>query len=129
MGYSFRLAACFLYASSHRQDNTYHSICYTNRGAPILSRKRGMIFNMRRETVFQVKARRVANHKASNSAPLIAFITRNTFHFGTTEGLSTVTCKDFNKDQIQTNITASTLFKCGKNGCSMTFHCLNLMNE
>ena len=32
--YSFRLAArVLLYASSHRQDNTYHSLCYTSRGA------------------------------------------------------------------------------------------------
>ena len=31
MGYSFRLAArVLLYAPSHRQDNTYHSICYTS---------------------------------------------------------------------------------------------------
>ena len=34
IGYSFRLAArFFLYASSHRQDNTYHSLCYTSREA------------------------------------------------------------------------------------------------
>ena len=34
MGYSLRLAArVLLYASSHRQDNTYHSLCYTSRGA------------------------------------------------------------------------------------------------
>ena len=34
MGYSFRLGAKFiLCASSHRQDNTYHSLCYTSRGA------------------------------------------------------------------------------------------------
>ena len=34
MGYSFRLAArVLLYASSHRQDNTYHGLCYTSRGA------------------------------------------------------------------------------------------------
>ena len=34
MGYSFRLAArVLLYASFHRQDNTYHSLCYTSRGA------------------------------------------------------------------------------------------------
>ena len=34
MGYSFRLAArVLLYASSHRQDSTYHSLCYTSRGA------------------------------------------------------------------------------------------------
>ena len=34
MGYSFRFAArVLLYASSHRQDNTYHSLCYTSRGS------------------------------------------------------------------------------------------------
>ena len=34
MGYSFRLAArVLLYAPSQRQDNTYHSLCYTSRGA------------------------------------------------------------------------------------------------
>ena len=34
MGYSFRLAArVLLYSSSHRQDNTYHGLCYTSRGA------------------------------------------------------------------------------------------------
>ena len=34
MGYSFQLAArVLLYASSHRQDNTYHGLCYTSSGA------------------------------------------------------------------------------------------------
>ena len=34
MGYSFRLTArVLLYTPSHRQDNTYHSLCYTSRGA------------------------------------------------------------------------------------------------
>ena len=34
MGYSFRLAArVILYASPHIQDNTYHGLCYTSRGA------------------------------------------------------------------------------------------------
>ena len=34
LGYSFRLAArVLLYASSHRQDNTYHGLCYTSRKA------------------------------------------------------------------------------------------------
>ena len=34
IGYSFQLAArVLLYAPSHRQDNTYHSLCYTSRGA------------------------------------------------------------------------------------------------
>ena len=34
IGYSYRLAArVLLYASSHRQDNTHHVLCYTNCGA------------------------------------------------------------------------------------------------
>ena len=34
VGYSYRLAArVLLYAPSHRQDNTYHGLCYTSRGA------------------------------------------------------------------------------------------------
>ena len=34
IGYSNRLTArVLLYAPSHRQDNTYHGLCYTSRGA------------------------------------------------------------------------------------------------
>ena len=34
IGYSYRLTATvLLYAPSHRQDNTYHILCYTSRGA------------------------------------------------------------------------------------------------
>ena len=34
IGYSFRLTArVLLYALSHRQDNTYHGLCYSSRGA------------------------------------------------------------------------------------------------
>ena len=34
IGYSYRLAAKdILYAPSHRQDNTYHGLCYTSRAA------------------------------------------------------------------------------------------------
>ena len=33
IGYSYRLTArVLLYAPSHRQDNTYHGLCYTSRG-------------------------------------------------------------------------------------------------
>ena len=33
IGYSFRLTArVLLYAPSHRQDSTYHGLCYTSRG-------------------------------------------------------------------------------------------------
>ena len=34
IGYSYRLAARgLLYAPSHRQDNTYHGLCYTSHGS------------------------------------------------------------------------------------------------
>ena len=34
IGYSYRLTARgILYAPSHRQDNTYHGLCYTSCGA------------------------------------------------------------------------------------------------
>ena len=43
IGYSFRLAArVLLYASSHRQDNTYHGLCYTSRGALAATRNSSM---------------------------------------------------------------------------------------
>ena len=45
MGYSFRLTArVLLYASSHRQDNIYHGLCYTSRGA--LAGTRNSLFFM-----------------------------------------------------------------------------------
>ena len=41
MGYSFRLAArVLLYTPSHRQDSTYHGLCYTSRGALAGTRNR-----------------------------------------------------------------------------------------
>ena len=41
IGYSFRLTArVLLYAPSHRQDSTYHGLCYTSRGALA-----GLVFN------------------------------------------------------------------------------------
>ena len=43
IGYSYRLTArVLLYAPSHRQDNTYHSLCYTSRGALAGTRNRSM---------------------------------------------------------------------------------------
>ena len=43
IGYSFGLTArVLLYASSHRQDNTYHSLCYTSRGAMAGTRNSSM---------------------------------------------------------------------------------------
>ena len=42
-GYGFRLAARdLLYAPSHRQNSTYHSLCYTSRGALAETRNSSM---------------------------------------------------------------------------------------
>ena len=44
MGYSFRLTArVLLYAPSHRQDSTYHSLCYACRGALVRTRNSSVI--------------------------------------------------------------------------------------
>ena len=51
MGYSFRLTArVLLYAPSHRQDNTYHGLCYTSRGALA-----GTVFNPSAQTRKYIK--------------------------------------------------------------------------
>ena len=43
IGYSFRLAArVLLYAPSHRQDSTYHGLCYTSRVALVGTRNSSM---------------------------------------------------------------------------------------
>ena len=43
IGYSFRLAArVLLYALSHRQDSTYHGLCYISLGALAATRNRSM---------------------------------------------------------------------------------------
>ena len=43
IGYSFRLTAMvLLYAPSHRQDSTYHGLCYTSRGALVGMRNSSM---------------------------------------------------------------------------------------
>ena len=43
IGYSFRLSASvLLYAPSHRQDSTYHGLCYTSRGALFGTRNSSM---------------------------------------------------------------------------------------
>ena len=43
IGFSFRLTArVLLYAPSHRQDSTYHGLCYTNRGVLVGMRNSSM---------------------------------------------------------------------------------------
>ena len=44
IGYSFRLTArVLLYAPSHRQNSTYHSLCYTSRGALAETRNNSVV--------------------------------------------------------------------------------------
>ena len=44
IGYSYRLTArVLLYAPSHRQDNIYHGLCYTSRGALAGTRNNSMV--------------------------------------------------------------------------------------
>ena len=46
IGYSFRLAArVLLYGSSHRQESTYHGLCYTSRGSLAGTRNRSMVYS------------------------------------------------------------------------------------
>ena len=53
MGYSFRLAErVLLYAAYHRQDNTYHGLCYTSHGTLAGTR------NLNAYRVARAKARR-----------------------------------------------------------------------
>ena len=48
IGYSFRLAArVLLCAPSHRQDSTYHGLCYTSRGALAGTRYSSMVHPMK----------------------------------------------------------------------------------
>ena len=45
IGYSYRLTArVLLYAPPHIQDNTYHGLCYTSRGALAGTRNSSMVF-------------------------------------------------------------------------------------
>ena len=56
MGYSFRLAArVLLYAHFHRQDSTYHSICYISRGTLDGMRNSWILGKKVTEVPFQLK--------------------------------------------------------------------------
>ena len=53
IGYSYRLTArVLLYAPSHRQDNTYHGLCYTSRGALAGTRNSSMGFKNKLVFIF-----------------------------------------------------------------------------
>ena len=49
MGYSFRLAArVLIYVPSHRQDSTYHGLCYTSRGT-LAGMRNGSIWSIMKD--------------------------------------------------------------------------------
>ena len=57
IGYSYRLTAMvLLYAPSHRQDNTYHGLCYTSRGAPAGTRNIVVFTDASSTFLFMVKS-------------------------------------------------------------------------
>ena len=56
IGYSFRFAAkVLLYAPSHRQDSTYHSLCYTSCGALAGTRNSSMGGHVNRVSAREVE--------------------------------------------------------------------------
>ena len=82
MGYSFQLAArFFLYASSHRQDITYHSLCYTShralagmRNSRLLEHNNTLLLNMvLSEVMSNIKYYQIAqwvHHEGSMQRPI-----------------------------------------------------------
>ena len=62
----------FLYASSHRQDNTYHSLCYTSRGALARTRNSSWVHPWRiNPTTHHTMSERSTHGAASRSLPLL----------------------------------------------------------
>ena len=74
IGYSFRLAArVLLYAPSHRQDSTYHSLCYTSRGALAGTRNSSMGPPWRIDpTTHRTMSERSYHGATSRSSPVTA---------------------------------------------------------
>ena len=57
MGYSFRLTArVLLYVPSHRQDSTYHGLCYTSRGTLAGTRNRLIYMHHPRDRITHTTA-------------------------------------------------------------------------
>ena len=73
IGYSYRLTArVLLYAPSHRQDNTYHGLCYTSRGALAGTRRSSMgpPHEGLHQTVYFYYLREWCSDSCSQTAPL-----------------------------------------------------------
>ena len=67
IGYSYRLTArVLLYAPSHRQDNTYHGLCYTSRGALAGTRTSSMGYARRNTTMGPPRGILLMTHRTMN---------------------------------------------------------------
>ena len=86
IGYSFRLKArVLLYAPSHRQDSTYHSLCYTIRGALAGTRNSSMGSphegSIRRPIAPWANALTTELHLAPSWAKQTLYLITNEIHF------------------------------------------------
>ena len=75
IGYSFRLAArVLLDAPSHRQDSTYHGLCYTSCGALVGTRWHGENIEKSQSVQFSgVHLKLIVHHLAVNTSTLLGF--------------------------------------------------------
>ena len=71
IGYSYRLKArVLLYTPSHRQDNTYHGLCYTSRGALAGTRNSSMVSGGMPINIFLIfPANRVSPPEGASGMP------------------------------------------------------------
>ena len=85
IGYSFRLAArVLLYAPSHRQDSTYHSLCYTSRGA-LAGRGNSSISKMNSQVSVKSiwnRIRKIKGKESSNTIQQLAVNDRDVMSHG-----------------------------------------------
>ena len=71
MSYSFRLAARgLLYAPSHRQDSTYHGLCYTSHGALAETRNSSIGSTMKDRSDDYHTMNEHSYHRATSRSPL-----------------------------------------------------------
>ena len=82
MGYSFRLASrVLLYAPSHIQDNTYHGLCYTSRGALVRMRNSSMDPPWRIDPKTHLTMSERSYHGATSSSSSMKAYLLNSYYF------------------------------------------------
>ena len=69
-GLLFPISRFLLYASSHRQDNTYHTLCYTSRGALARTRNNSMGPPGRIDPTIDRTTSEYSYHEATSRSPI-----------------------------------------------------------